>query len=129
MYNQAGQQAYRRNKYETASPHRLIQMLYEAALHNIANALMAIDNRQIAVAHRNILRAQEIVNELLSCLNEEKGGAIATSLKEIYIYSIRQLIQANLRKQRQPLEEVQRVLTEIKSAWDQIGKEVAIGKA
>lgn len=128
MYNQAGQQAYLRNKYETASPHRLIQMLYEAALKNIANALVAIDSRQIAIAHRSILRAQEIVNELLSCLNEDKGGAVATNLKEIYIYLIRQLIQANLRKQRQPLEEVQKILLEVKGAWDQIGKEVAVGK-
>ena len=128
MLNQAGYQAYRKNKYETASPHRLIQMLYEAALSNIAHAAKAIDDKQIMIAHRHIVRPQEIVSELIICLNEEQGGQVAANLKQIYLYVIDMLVKANLRKQKEPLAEAESLLLEIKSAWDQIGSEVSIGK-
>ena len=127
--NQAGYQAYRRNKYETASPHRLIQLLYEAAIANAGKAQKAIEDRQLSAAHASIIKTQEIVSELLACLNEEQGGKLATDLKRIYLYLIDRLVQANLRKQKEPVAEVERLLRELKSAWDQIGKEVSVGQA
>jgi len=127
LLNQTGYQAYQKNKYETASPHRLIQMLYEGALKNISGAIKALENKEINESHLKILKAQDIISELLSSLNEEHGGTIATNLKNIYLYMLERLVQANIRKDNTPLLEVARLLQEIKSAWDQIGREVSVG--
>ncbi|WP_019005322.1 flagellar export chaperone FliS [Cohnella laeviribosi] len=127
MINQTGYQTYRRNKYETASPHRLIQMLYEGAIQNLTGAITSLDNGDLGQAHQRIVRAQDIVSELLACLNEEQGGAIASNLKSLYLYMLNRLVQANVKKQKEPLAEVADLLREIKSAWDQIGREVSVG--
>ncbi|MGG1312915.1 MULTISPECIES: flagellar export chaperone FliS [Cohnella] len=127
MLNQTGYQAYRKNKYETASPHRLIQMLYEGAIQNLNAALAALDKSDLSQAHQRIMRAQDIVSELLSSLNEQQGGTIASNLKSLYLYMLNRLVQANVKKQKEPLAEVADLLRELKSAWDQIGREVSVG--
>lgn len=125
--NQAGYQAYQKNKYGTASPHKLILLLYEAAIKHIGHAQQAIQDRQVFTAHRSILKAQEIISELIAVLNEDQGGEVAVNLKNLYLYVIDCLVQANLRKQTEPLKEALDVLGPLKSAWEQIGKEVSIG--
>lgn len=127
MLNTAGYQAYQKNKYGTVSPHKLITLLYEGAINHIGKAKQAIQDRQVFSAHRSILKSQEIVSELLSCLNEDLGGEIAKNMKNLYLYVIDCLVQANLRKQVEPLDQALDVLLPLKSAWDQIGKEVSIG--
>lgn len=124
---QAGFQAYQKNKYSTASPHKLILLLYEAAIKHIVHAQQAIQDQQMFTAHRSILKAQEIVSELIACLNEDRGGEVAVNMKNLYLYVIDCLVQANLRKQTDPLTQALDVLQPLKSAWEQIGKEVSIG--
>lgn len=125
--NQFGYQAYQKNKYETASPHRLILMLYDGALSNIRHAAEALDGRDAEAARRAILKAQDIVSELLSCLNVEQGGDIALNLRRLYLYVFNRLVQANVRKDRTILEEVDGILSDLRSAWAEIGKEVGLG--
>jgi flagellar protein FliS len=127
--NKAGYQAYTRNKYETASPHKLILMLYEGALQYGSKAKEAIQNANIIEANRAIQKVQEIIGELLSSLDLKQGGEIAKNLHSLYMYMIDLLIKANTKKDVAPLEEMMQILGEIKSAWEQIGKEVSIGKA
>jgi len=127
LWNQTGYQAYRQNKYETASPHRLIQMLYEGALQHLAGAIRELEGRNLTDAHHRIVRVQSIVSELLSSLNEQQGGEIAANLKQIYLYMLQRLVQANLRKEPESLREVEGLLRELKAGWDQIGREVSIG--
>src|SRR5690606_12231439 len=103
----SGYQVYQKNKYETASPHKLILLLYDGALSNITRAKQALDANQKVEANRHILKSQEIINELLACLNEEQGGEIAQNLKDLYFYMVRRLVQANIRKQKDPLIEVE----------------------
>lgn len=125
--NHSGYQAYQKNKYETASPHRLILMLYDGALTNLQHAGNALENRLPNEAHKHILKAQDILSELLSCLNEEQGGEVARNLRDLYLYAINRLVQANLRKERSLLLEVEGYIRELRSAWQQIGKEVGLG--
>jgi flagellar protein FliS len=128
MPNRMGYQAYQRNKYETASPHKLILLLYEGALQFCSRAQASIRDRQLAEANAHILRVQDILCELLSCLNEEQGGEIGKQLKSLYLYMIDRLVEANVKKSAEPLDEVAGILREIKTAWEQIGKDVSIGK-
>ncbi len=124
--NYSGYHAYQRNKYETASPHRLITMLYEGALRFMNQAIQKIEQKDIAGTNTAIHRAQDILYELIACLNFEQGKEIATNLNNLYRYSIDLLIKANIEKNTDALREAASIITDIKEAWDQIGKEVSV---
>lgn len=125
--NRSGYQAYQKNMYETASPHKLILLLYNALITNIQRTSKALDDESFEEADRYNLKAQEIIYELLSCLNEEQGGQIAKNLKEIYFYCVNQLIKSNLHKDKALLVEVEGLIEDLRQAWQEIGKDVSIG--
>ena len=109
---------------ESASPHRLIQMLFEGALERIAQAKGAIAQKQFARKGELISKAAAIVGGLQGSLNDNEGGALAANLDSLYDYIIRRLTQANYENSLDQLDECARLLGEIKSAWDAIGKDV-----
>lgn len=109
---------------ETASPHRLIQMLFEGALERIAQAKGAMAQNQIARKGELIGKAVAIVGGLQGSLNDKEGGALAANLDGLYDYIIRRLSQANYENNAEYLDECGRLLGEIKTAWDAIGSQV-----
>lgn len=109
---------------ESASPHRLIQMLFEGALERIAQAKGAISQKQFARKGELISKAAAIVGGLQGSLNDNEGGALAANLDSLYDYIIRRLTQANYENSIEQLDECSRLLGEIKSAWDAIGSTI-----
>jgi flagellar protein FliS len=109
---------------ESASPHRLIQMLFEGALERIAQAKGAMAQNQIARKGELISKAAAIVGGLQGSLNDKEGGALAANLDGLYDYIIRRLTQANYENNPEYLDECGRLLGEIKTAWDAIGNQV-----
>lgn len=109
---------------EAASPHRLIQMLFEGALERIAQAKGAMAQNQIARKGELISKAVAIVGGLQGSLNDKEGGSLATNLDELYDYIIRRLMRANFENNTDYLDECGRLLGEIKTAWDAIGDQV-----
>lgn len=126
--NRSGYQVYQKNMYETASPHKLISLLYNAAVTNIQRAIRVIDEQKSEEANKFILKAQEIVLELMACLNFEQGGDIAANLREIYFYCSNQLMQANIHKDTKLLREVEGIIDNLRQAWQEIGKDVSIAQ-
>lgn len=106
---------------ETASPHRLIQMLFEGALERIAQAKGAMGQNQIARKGELIGKAVAIVGGLQGSLNDKEGGVLTANLDGLYDYVIRRLTQANYENNPEYLDECGRLLNEIKTAWDAIG--------
>jgi len=129
MGYKAAYQAYQKNKYETASPHKLILMLYEGALQYADKACKAIESGDVAEANRLIQKVQDILSELLACLNLEQGGEIAKNLRSLYMYMMDLLIRANIRKDAGSLREMIGLLQPIKESWEQIGKDVSIAQS
>lgn len=123
-----GYQTYQKNKYETASPHRLILMLYTGAIKFVKLATSALEAGDAVLGHQHLLKAQDIVYELISSLNEKQGGEIARNLKSMYLYMIDQMVQANIQKSAQPLSVVVGMLESLQSAWEQIGKDLKQGQ-
>lgn len=107
-----------------ASPHRLIQMLFEGGLERIAQAKGAMLQHQIARKGELISKAINIVGGLQGSLNDKEGGALAESLDSLYDYIIRRLTKANFDNDPDILDECGRLLGELKSGWDAIAEEV-----
>jgi flagellar protein FliS len=102
-----------------ASPHRLIQLLFNGVLQNITTAkglMLRKDNHKGTLISKSI----SILDELRQSLNFEIGGEIAENLNALYEYSQLRLLRANLKNDTALLDEVAHLLREIKSAWDAI---------
>lgn len=123
---QKGVNAYAKVGIETgvaaASPHKLIVMLYEGALVAIAMAQQHMKSGNIAAKGQSISKAMLIIDSgLRAALDKKAGGEIAESLDSLYEYMCNRLLLANLKNQPEILEEVHRLLSELKGAWDAIG--------
>ena len=110
---------------ESASPHRLIQMLMEGALGKIAAAKGNMERGNIQAKGDQIGSAIAILDGLKSSLDKEKGGEIAQNLEDLYIYMERRLIEAHSHNDTAILDEVSDLLRQIKEAWDAIGDQAA----
>ena len=125
---QAAAQSYSSMKVQTsvvdASPHRLIQMLFEGALERIAQAKGAMLRNQVSKKGELIGKAVAIVGGLQGSLNDNEGGELAKNLDGLYDYIMRRLSKANFDNDPAILDECGRLLGELKSGWDAIADEV-----
>jgi len=122
--NAFGAKAYadinRHANVEAASPHRLIQMLFDGALDRIAKAQGHIERRDIAAKGHDIGRAIGIVEGLRMSLDRSVQHPLTQQLDQLYDYICRCLLRANLESDLALLAESAGLLREIKSAWDAI---------
>jgi flagellar secretion chaperone FliS len=108
---------------ESANPHRLILMLFEAALLSVAKAKNYMVAENIASKGFAISKAIQIIEEGLNAsVDENAGGQLAVQLKSLYAYMSQRLLFASLRNDTKALDEVSKLLGEIKEAWAAIGK-------
>ena len=105
---------------ETATPLDLVLMLYQGVLRFTGQAIQAVERHDVGEAHKSLVRAQDVIAELATSLNPEAGGTTAGSLLALYDYSYRQLVDANVRKDPAPAEEVARLFRELLPAWQEI---------
>lgn len=103
-----------------ASPHRLIQMLMEGALDKIHVAKGHMERGEVAAKGKHISWAISIIDGLRSSLDMKAGGKLAENLDDLYDYMGRRLLDANLHNDAAALDEVTRLLLEIKQGWDAI---------
>lgn len=106
---------------EAASPHQLIVMLFDGALLAISNAGLQMQQQNPAAKGQSISRAIDIISSgLKASLDKDKGGELAQNLDALYDYMCNRLLQANLRNDKLALDEVSRLLADIRSAWVEI---------
>jgi flagellar protein FliS len=111
--------AYRETKIRTASQGRLIVMLYDEAIRQLDLALEGIQSRtkQLDTIHNAIVKAQDVVTELMVSLDFERGGEIARNLFSLYVFFSNQLSEGNITKQLEPITSVRRLMAELRNAW------------
>lgn len=117
--------AYNKTSVESgvmgADPHKLIQMLFQGALLEIASAKNGILRKETAAKGKSISKAIAIIGEGLNAsLDKSVGGELAQNLSSLYDYMVIRLVEANLKNDITILDEVARLLTELKGAWDSI---------
>ena len=120
MNAQASVQAYKQSSVLTAPPERLVVMLYDGALRFLARAAVAMREQGPVAAAQPIQRAQAIIEELLSTLDMEQGGEVAERLQAIYVFCLRELPDAQLKRDDVKIDQVAGLLRELRDAWAQI---------
>lgn len=119
--------AYTQNKAQgdvsTASPHRLIQMLFEGAIEKIIKAKLFMSEGKVAEKGQYISWAISILDGLKMSIDVDAGGEIAKNLEALYDYMETQLVKANAENNGQYLDEVISLIKSVKSAWDEIPAE------
>lgn len=103
-----------------ASPHKLIALLLEACQENLAVAKGAVDRKDVKQKAVAIKKAIDIVVQLQAALDHEKGGQVALNLDDLYTFCINRLALANALNDTKMIDEVFRVIAEIKLGWSQI---------
>jgi flagellar protein FliS len=127
---QRGVNAYAKVGLETsvisASPHKLIVLLYDGALVAVKNAANHMAAGNIAGKGEAIGKALDIINNgLRASLDKKGGGEIAANLDALYVYMAQRLLTASLQNKTAMLDEVQALLVDLRDAWTQIGEKPA----
>ncbi len=114
------QNAYKKASVNTLDQTKLIIMLYDGAIKNASFAVEHMKSGQIEKVHDCLIKTKNIVTELMSTLNMDRGGDIAKNLQSLYSYMFSQLIEANMNKKTEPVVIVIDLLKELRAAWTQI---------
>lgn len=120
MMNNAYAQ-YNNNKIMTASPAELTLMLYDGAIKFCNIAMLGIEKNDIEKTHNNIMKVQRIIEEFQITLNFDYP--IANDFNNVYNYLIKRLREANIKKDKEILEEVQMHLHTMRDTWKEVMKQ------
>lgn len=116
--------AYREAATRTASPGKLVLMLFDGALRFMDAAMRGFDETDFVkrneAIHNNLMKTQAILTELQATLNVEAGGEFGQTMFRLYDYMQDQLRKANLEKTVEPISVVRRLLNDIRDAWAQM---------
>jgi flagellar protein FliS len=109
---------YRELAVQTANPGKLLLMLYDGLVLFLKQAGNAIESGSSQDAHNFLLKAQDIISELICTLNMDYE--VSKNLFQLYDYLKRRLVEANLKKDKQIVEEVLSLATELRDTWAQV---------
>ncbi len=113
-------QQYNNSKVLTASPAELTLMLYDGCIKFMNIAMMAIDSKDIAKANNNIKKAERIIIEFQTTLDFKYE--VANDFNNIYTYVLRRLREANVKKDRDILEECVTHIRSLRDTWKEVMK-------
>lgn len=109
---------YNNSKVLTASPAELTLMLYEGAIKFCNVAIVAVEQRDIPKAHTNIVKVQRIIDYLRQTLDMKYP--VAQDFENIYVYLSQRLVEANLKKDKEILEEINMHLHSVRDTWKEV---------
>lgn len=106
---------YKKTTVESASPGKLLLMLYDGLIKDVDIAREAIEKKDINTAHNRLMNAQDIMLELMSTLNMDYE--ISKELLNLYSYLRQQLAEANLKKDGQILSDIRGIIVDLRDTW------------
>ncbi len=118
--NQNRMSDYQRNAILTATPAELTLMLYEGAIKFCNLAKMAIEKGDVQKAHTNLKRAQDIITEFRITLDHKYP--VWEDFERVYDYIYRKLVEANMHKDMEALDEALKYIREMRDTWKQVMK-------
>ncbi len=115
--------AYRRNAILTASPEKVVKLLYDGAIQHLERSRIGLSSPktrhgpEVGIA---LGKALSIIAELRSAVDHDAGGEIAQNLELLYQFSSDQISAANISRSPGPVDNALRILRTLKEAWDGI---------
>ena len=113
-------QSYRKTNITTSDPVKLVIMCYEGAIDSLKLAKEKIKENDYEKKAKAIIKAQEIIDELLCSLDLEAGSTIAGNLSSLYNYMLRRIIHGDVNRDMSAIDEVIGMLNELLSAWREV---------
>jgi len=113
-------QAYLQTQVNTTTQGDLLIMLYDGAIKFLGQAKKKIEEKDYAQKGILITKAINVISELDESLNGQKGGELAQNLHKLYFYCNTRLLKANLEMNTALIDEVLRILSALRGAFDQI---------
>jgi flagellar protein FliS len=124
MATAAPLRSYQTIATQTAPPGQLVLMLYEGAIRFLERALAGFQHEDPLqfneTINNNVIRAQDILNELNNSLDLHQGGALASTLRGLYGYMHRQLTVSNTRKSPEGIHDAIKRLSVLRDAWSEM---------
>ncbi len=111
---------YQTNSVMTASPAELTFMLYNGAIKFCNQAIESIEKKQMEESHNYIVKAQNIIEELRLTLNTKYE--IAVEMEQMYIFIYQLLIEANIEKNANKIQDAIGLIREFRDVWQEIMK-------
>ncbi|MFM9872201.1 MAG: flagellar export chaperone FliS [Fimbriimonadaceae bacterium] len=121
-YSNASIHQYRKSSVDSASPLKLVVMLYDGALRFLNQAKVAMQQKDYERQNDQCKRAQDIISELMSCLDRERGGEIAESLMSLYVFTYDRIVQANIEDNELFIDQAMKVLGDLRESWAELEK-------
>ena len=110
---------YQKQAIETASQEEILIMLYDGAIRFMVIAQKAMAEKNLEKAHKHLLKAQYIITEFMTSLDQEIGGEMAVNLYRLYEYLHHRLVQANMKQDPEMVDEVLGHLRKLKATWEE----------
>ena len=110
---------YQKTTVETASNEKILIMLYDGAIQFLNKAKIALNEKNYEQSHNNLMGAQRILEEFINPIDKEPNPELANNLINLYEYFITRLVQANIKHEIGPVDEVLKFLKDLKSTWEQ----------
>lgn len=107
---------YKKTSVETMSPGKLLLMLYNGCIKNIEHAKKSIEAKETEKAHEQIVKAQNIIIELMATLNMDYE--ISLRLMTVYDYIYNQMVEANIKKDSELLDQIRTFLVDLRDTWE-----------
>jgi flagellar protein FliS len=121
MSTQNAAAVYRRNTILTASPTKLVKLLYEGAITNLERTHRELSNpatKRSAAAGEALGKAYGIIGELRAALDFDAGGDLARDLDRLYEFGLDQLTSANVTRDPTHVTHTLRVLRTLQEGWN-----------
>lgn len=118
MTNNNRYAAYEKSRIMTASPAELTLMLYEGAIKFCNIAIVAVEKKEIEKAHINIRKVEDIITEFQATLDHKYP--VAKEFDKVYAYLQQRLVDANVKKDKDILEEVLTHLRTMRDTWKEV---------
>ncbi len=126
MTNKQGYAAYANNRVLTATPAELTLMLYEGAIKFCNMAIDAVEKQDILKAHTNIVKVENIISEFQATLDHRYP--VAKDFDNIYSYLQQRLVDANVKKDKEILEEILGHLRTMRDTWKEVMRHAGSGR-
>lgn len=126
MYTANPYNAYKQNSVNTASKEQLLLMLVDGAVKYTKIARLAILDRNIERAHKELVRVQDIFLELM--ITMDRSSKAMDDLYQLYEYIKKELARANMKKDIKIIDEVLPLIEEIRNMWHEVDMRIKTGK-